>query len=542
MASTYDINVLDTEAYLELTDLGVTFPLTRFSSQFALNSIPQATCFITLGYDAKNTNEYSPIHNLLAKNLQFRQPAKVFMKVKNTYSENNAPANITIDKIFDDKYFVAFDGYMSGSGYRRSGGSIEYAVSLEHWLADLAVSSGLSADLQPAAPDNFTFPATFHSANLPKDNLLGPFTATISSLGTWLSIDVWDGIKRFFLDICKTTPIGLDEIYRLAGRPAKINEIAAAALGRFLSSTPYQPLKLSGSVPGPIANEMAKALIGRAKSTFLGQSIWDNLIIFSTSFLFNVIPLIEKALVAPKTPNLIKEYKEISSGEIFSFDLSTHMPRFISGVILKNPMNAGGTFFNSQITTQGSKKIDLCVGSYFNKNAPDRAKDGTIVFHASPEWLISEGLDVSRFAVPSPAQAKPAATKPATAANNLITEKRRFSDSFAHSVYGNEVLKYRNGQLSGRLRFDISPGTIVKVTSSQVVNGPIPVDELNNTIFAHVDSVATYVDAVSGQASTSFGLSSVRYEYENEDGKLTVGTNPLYANSFSGSPIHLGNL
>lgn len=535
MAANGSLQAYDIEAYLELSTSGgaVALPLTRFSSQFALNSIPQANCSIALGVDAKFGNE-STIHSVLSSQLQYRIPAKVYAKVKVLYEENNANLKIGKDKIFNDNYFVLFDGYMSGSGYRRSGNAIEYTVSLEHWLSDLAIASGMSQDIQPGTADDFVYPATYYNPELAGAGLIIPKEASWAALTAAVDNDVWEAISAFLLEICtESQPVGLGDTYA-DGSSFRNNEPAAKALGRFITSAPYQSMRLSGT-SGTVSNRISEMIMAKVMSTYVGNSLWDNLIVFSSALLFNVVPLIEKAVVGQKNPNLRGVSNTVYAGEVFSFDLSTNMPKFISGVVLKNHQSAGNTFFTAQSAQPGFDKRNLTVGSYFIED-----QEGTVVFQMSPEWLIDPATPETSPPLPQPMAAQQPGGVNQANAGQVAQTMREFGNKFAQAMYGNEVLKYRNGQMAGRLRLDICPGSIIKVEAS--TNNAIASDQLNNTIVAHVDSVAIYLDAAAGQASTSFGLSSIRYDHENNSGNLTIDSNPMYAGSFNGGPLHLGNL
>lgn len=537
MADSGTLQSYEVKAFLEVSPSGaegaVSLPLTRFSCQFPINSVPQASGAVALGVDVKDLVA-SSIHVLLGSQLQYRTPAKVYAEVKQLYTVDGASLELSNDKIFDGGRFLLFEGYMSGSGYRRSGNGIEYTVSLEHWLSDMTVASGMSQDVQPGTADDFVFPATYYDKNLNQAGVRLPKTANLELLSAAVSADVWEGIKKFFLDIClNAKPIGVDDVYG-KGKAFRSNGPAADALKRFISTDPYKSMKLN-AVNADIARNIARTIISKGESTYVGHSIWDNLIVFSAALMFNVIPLIEKAVVGQKNPTLKTVYKTIKAGEVFNFDLSTNMPKFMSGLVLKNHQPAGSTFMSAQLGQGGKGKRDAVVGSYFVPN-----QEGTVVFQMSPEWLLEPAVPTVAPVQPPPMAARQPPGAPQLNANNVARTMRGFADRFAQVFYGNEVLKYRNGQMAGRLRLDIAPGSIIKIEGSK--NNFDANDSLNNSFVAHVDSVGIYLDAAAGQASTSFGLSSIRYEHENDSGNLTTDSNPLYEGSFNGAPLHLGNL
>ena len=90
----------------------VPLDITRFSSQFALNSIPQASCSIALGAFVPKTNLASNLHYILPK-ISYKTKAVVYMTTASGYESVPAGLNISKDTLIDNKKIVLFEGYTS---------------------------------------------------------------------------------------------------------------------------------------------------------------------------------------------------------------------------------------------------------------------------------------------------------------------------------------------------------------------------------------------------------------------------------------------
>jgi hypothetical protein len=106
-------------------------------------------------------------------------------------------------------------------------------------------------------------------------------------------------------------------------------------------------------------------------------------------------------------------------------------------------------------------------------------------------------------------------------------------DRYAHSLYCIEAIKGRQGTLSGPLRFDIAPGSTVRVEGAS--EAFIPGDQLGMPYFATVLRTTFVLDAESGQAGAAFHLAHIRNAAENFEDATSVPKHPLWdAASFAG--------
>lgn len=525
----------------------VPLDITRFSSQFALNSIPQATCSVALGAFVPKTDLASNLHYILPK-ISYKTKAVVYMTTTTGYESVPTGLNISRDTLIDNKKIVLFEGYTSGAGYRRSGSTVEYVISLEHWLSDLTASTVLSPDLAPGTPFNLFFPAT--GARETGTDSAGAFNQTVAAqtiLTQNATADLWQGgLRPYFAKLANLNALGsssqnylgIGELGELANnvfRSTK-NDLAISALDRFLApgNSYYAALALrdTDNTRETVTN-IIESLQNTSETTFDGTTFWDNLIGQGSSLYFNIIPMINCAAVAPRLPNYRVAAINISAAEITSFDISTAMPRFIGGVVLTT---SGGEM--SGFNNLGAETQDAGFYQYFSTGMYFSGKPGTILMQRAPEWL-RQPMQSNSEAIENDLILKQGG--PRAPVNIRVKQKAvahmKIADAYAKLSYANEILKFRNGTLSGKLRLDIAPGTLVKIETAgeNVIAG----DGFSYPLFAHVDQVSISIDAVASQASTSFVLSSVRSEVENADNELVMDANPLYNTIWVGSPMYI---
>ena len=108
-------------------------------------------------------------------------------------------------------------------------------------------------------------------------------------------------------------------------------------------------------------------------------------------------------------------------------------------------------------------------------------------------------------------------------------------DRYAESVYVHEALKSRQGSLTGKLRFDIAPGSIVRIEVAG--DAFVPKDRLGEALFANIIRVTISIDANAQKAFTSFNLSHVRTEDENTEAGMAVDRHPLYDAVWTGTSL-----
>ncbi len=545
------------KAWMEVTVPGVgvvTLDITRGSAQFGRNTIPQANFAVALGSSVPNTNLTSNIHFIVDK-IVYRTKAVVWAQVTNGYEALPPGLTINEDDAFDGKPFILFDGYTSGSGYRKTGSGLEYVISMEHWLSDLNNSTALSPDLQPGLPFNMIFPANGKAENVSGSGLLGTTLAAKLLTNQAIAEDMWEAIKKYFSEIANTNSVSVDSKTLIGLRnPSLIpnifkstkNDAALAAFARFAKPGDKDYAKIvikTNKDSTDLLSNMSDMLRSRTLSTFEGSTFWDNIIGFGASFLFQLVPGITRAWVTPTLTNYYKAYKTVYATEISSYDITTAMPKFVSGVALKSAFASGSGLMAAVNATpkdgNGRNYLWLQTGIYLS--ARHEKSPGMIVVQRAPEWL-STSIVSEKFKDQQGNMARAIEEVKNKGQNFNLREKAeehlRMATAYAKLVYSNEVLKHRNGSLTGKFRLDIAPGSTIKVETAG--ENRLNKDAFDYPVYAMVDQVSFSLDSVSSQASTSLVLSNIRSEIENQDADITATANPLYDTVWLGSPLHTG--
>jgi hypothetical protein len=111
--------------------------------------------------------------------------------------------------------------------------------------------------------------------------------------------------------------------------------------------------------------------------------------------------------------------------------------------------------------------------------------------------------------------------------------------NYCEHWYKTEVLGQRYGEIQGKLRFDIAPGSMIAI---EVPPPPPPINPLSsggepNYMYASVTKVSYAINAEQHAAGTSIMLGNVRSEAENNDDRLTAVKPPLYQKPWYGGPL-----
>ena len=259
---------------------------------------------------------------------------------------------------------------------------------------------------------------------------------------------------------------------------------------------------------------------------------------FRNDFYWHVIPTINFDYCAPLslgiggpawrviTPD---DYFECSGVTDFK---GSNMLGFVDSVVLYDAATVGKDLFDYSAWKARVGAAKLATGS---------AKQGGKVFlQVAPAWLnltTSDGetsLGALRpgFGITDALQPNPESTEEEVQYNAALTSfaKSGLQDAVAKTILMEKAFDTRKMNITGRVRFDIAPGSLLQVQ--------VPGDRNSQSIsslFGHVESVTINIDGGSdgsGSASTSFTLTSLRTELDHST--LTTPTHPLYGQAFNG--------
>ena len=115
-------------------------------------------------------------------------------------------------------------------------------------------------------------------------------------------------------------------------------------------------------------------------------------------------------------------------------------------------------------------------------------------------------------------------------------------DRYAQAIYVSESVKDRSGRLTGRLRFDIAPGSAIRIICMEekfVAQQTVPVDGGNPyyALYATVGMLTHTLDAERMQAETRVEFNHVRNKGEALDPAFSTVNHPLYTFPWPGGPL-----
>lgn len=530
------------------------------AANFALNKIPSARVSVAVGRDA-HTLKRAMIHDTVDK-LKILKRAQIILCPKGQWNH--------CDPLDGPRWTAAgeqviFDGYLTGVGYRKSRGTMQFSVSLIHWLADLGFSSALSNQSHPGNPSRFRWLAAWGQLGntvTKRNSFISTFTADALFIPESIATDFWErSIHQFFCALSAEDildVVGPEYCHGMGGS----NEEAQAALARIEThlaaaeapgttcedgaGSPYwKPLPMvRGSVFNNIAKSISADMRNRTIDSFFSSTLWDKLVgDIGPRYKFSLVPKVQTAQIVPFVPGLRTTFdQEFGNGvvldvrDISYIDSSSFIPR---------PLRAVGIIQGASPSSTGALGADVLteLGGCF---APDINMKGTVIYLQPPSWLANAPYHAhspsKTLLAPVPSssttpQAPGGAVGDETGEtpNSTINQMGDYYDRAARYEFVQEMLRGRYAVIQGKLRFDIAPGTNISILNRDPPF--LDLDGLSGDMVGSVVRVGIALNAESGVAGTSFQLDNVRTMNENTDDRTSIAAHPLYSTIFSGAPL-----
>lgn len=517
---------------------GTDFEVVGCHLDYALSSIPRCSLELAVGRNVR-TNTPAKVHTS-QDSLEHMKPMKVYADIEGKFSDSES---------WPGGEKLVFEGYLTGCGYQKQRGDAQFRVDGMGWLGDLDFSSVLTEMAHPSNP----WATSTHSCRPDSGGGLNEqptLTSTLCGADFFsygnVTGDLWGSAIHPYLT--KLAEVDLADIKYSGGggdcsvAGGKGNRKAAEALKRMgPGGKYYKALTLKATGGDPELGEAVAGFLndGIADTDYYG-SFWGIIINrLAASFMFAVVPQAEKAIVVPFLPTMSKTYRReiyVEDQEMLSLNKSFARP-------LKGVLIYAGTSVRTGLADQAESDAPsgVLTGGCYAPGGPD--DPGMILSQPAPQWL----QDVIPLGLSDPQktanQGRKSTTTP-TGGGGAKTDKtpkeaaQEMGDLYnllAKSVYGNEILRGRVGTVVGKLRFDIAPGSMVKIHgSSEKHTGG---DQLGMNMVGAVTHVSCSMNAETMQASTGFQFMAIRTEHENEVEKLTQSEHPLFAQSFDGAPL-----
>lgn len=566
---------------------GTPYELVHFTASFTINQVPEAVCMLALGRDARQENVKATAHTSAAS-LRGIKPARVLFRAEG----DTRPGG----PFWPSDSLVIFDGYFTGFSYLKANGKVHVVAHLIHWLTDLTFSSSLSQISHPSNPADLTMAA---ATEPPIQGAGGGGQAItlsqhlhVSAITPLIPNDLWEAIKTVLCAMSQAE--GFDPtcgkgVTGFSPEDLLPNDRATRALSRIegpsgvasdatnaLSDVDLQLLKSVGAPPSelggdcsmeyryanalPLSLGLREAYVGIAEAIsdmpaveLWGHTLWELLVgHYAQQFGFDLCPAVDRAFVAAalggwRAGGAKTYWREITPDDYDYIDQSALVSRPLRAVVVHgvNRSESGGNQGGNQVS--GEPGGTSCLSGIYSSPADDDA-GGVILYQQVPRWAANitaaedwagdttgnSGQGPIRTAtqptVPQPTTAK---AKPAA----LLAEAKTVLDKYAQMIFMQNVLRGRTGTVGGRLRFDIAPGSHVKIKADpELFIGAE--DALASDLYARVVRVTVEIDAEGRRAGTSLLLDHVRNEAENNDDRTSLTDHPIYGHAImSGAPL-----
>lgn len=531
-----------------------TYDVAQFNAAFALNEVPTAQCLIAVGRDAASGSAATPAAVHKAHSLKQMTPAKVRFTPTGEYRPDGTR--------WPDGPQVIFSGYFTGFAPRKVNGKFFVVAPLIHWLVDLSCSSAVCQGLHAANPTQLNAVAAVLSSlddsGAAQGSTIGALAAA-EVVAPAIGADFWKAIKSLFCALANVPVQAVGPGDACGGDgDFRTNDRALKALALFegdAEGCPFDPVDLGPnySVPLAIANggvskvdeALAAAIGDELVESYASTSFWGKLVgQFCPLFQLAVVPMVARALVVADTPAYRGgPWKTLALSEYSDADFTPLLERPLRGVGVvaswSSPTQAG-------VGPPGA--LTALRGGCWIEDSVDPG-DGLLQFVPEPAWLRLADLVAAPDPPDVPGRAAGADAVGADAGGggegagagedeggpgNAVDALYR---DYAHSVYVMNTLRGRHGTVSGKLRFDIAPGSIVRVVgdAEEFLGGA---DALAIDYVGCVQRVTITINAESGVAATSFQLSHVRSASENAEPRTSVAAHPLFGAAIHGGGKH----
>lgn len=549
---------------IKLEESGIIIPCSQVTTTYGLNAIPTASVLVPLGRNAR-TQQQSTVYGVIQ---DIKQMAKVTIRLKGSlrdWSPDGDDSGTKKQWPKNDEGHILFIGYVSGSSYRRNQGSVSLVINFIHKLFDLASSSAGSADLVPGAPNSLLLPAYAEGAGGNKAGH-GPSMFTRQLLDD-METDFSVGIVNVLKELCQhTLQTNDNKIYCSGPPPDPRQDVGLTrpdtnrrALGVIdPDGFDWKGLTNGGTnykldVLKSQKKHISEAIGATVYQSLAGTTIWSMLIgSLLPQFGMGIVPLSDRAYLVPITPSLTSDLtkcKVIYPKEYVDFSMTTMSTRPLYGVgIIAN--------YTGATLDAASESGKQCVGASYRVEPPagDPAAYGQWLFQNAPKWCddwvstdpaegSAEGQgrsienmlnNKSHDATGAAANVQPRDT------SNEVDGWNDALERFAKQLYIANAIRDRSGTITGKLRFDICPGSTIIIGAEDLgsSSGITGVDSLPTNLVGLVSRVTSTINAENAAASTTFEVTNLRTNVEDlESTRFSLDSPPFFEEGFYGAPL-----
>lgn len=543
----------DIRGYLTVSETdhemyGVEVPIVQATTTFTLGQIPEATFVLAVGVDPLDRSKVSASHRLI-ETLTTSTKIEVYLQIRGkTFS--GAKGGIVS---WPREYFKFWSGKVVGVGHAASRGRVYYTVNSAHWLSDLESGTLTSEAVVRGDVDNFMVQVAPVTGGVPAISRTLLSAAERGMAGASDSYDIYrDVLLPMFAKLMLPVSPGetpgssaggvhttsaydrlVTHMGRLIGRSSVVSEEAARELMSASNHAGNEPAyRILSEVfnnaehinPGnltidytdrPVIVKEMLAYTSEAMAQNVGSyGAFSKLITMSGLHNFSVVPTINSATCAPIMPVFKAglEWRRISLEEYGVVEGRSFLPKQLAGVLMVGSVN------HSTGVNLAPHNLNL-AGGYIGY-PEGRLK----IINAPGQMNIVPNVERVLDTVPSGPNIEEAD----------IIKAHENACNFSKSYWAFEVFKHRTTTITGPVRFDICPGSPIRIDGMNIS----PTGNLNESdssvLYGSVVAVRTVIDSQSPGANTSMVISHLRNASEEAS---ALDVHPIYKNVWPGSPL-----
>lgn len=510
---------------------GKEFPCSGISVTYALGTIPTGNLSFAVGrsLSEKTFNQVAETMTLITDLTPF-VPVEVFLTVEPQPADRAAPPGK--DKGFPSGEFRVFTGFLGSPRMSKTYGSASATLD----IGIFGAPAGLAGSTQ---------------------NVVGATIGTVGGGGenTIINLRNYSPSSTMYNALCRSLDIrsdvyteGLKKLMDAVTLAkgcfiAEDNATAKVAIERINKGGVIPKSNLSlGIAPGGAFKEMLQsALTKTIIQDFWNMykpgttiTLWDAMADFTRNFKVSFVPAVEEDAVVALTPNLGGDaWAVIDPSEYFNMGESANFssPNFFSYI---TSVALGTTGFSTS-PWQNKTAIAGILGA-FSINSKLKARgSGQLLKLNVPPWLIPPGAPGKSASnpggavpdkgnaqdIPPPPPDKLQGEREAT----FFTSAKLLGNAYCETVLHEVLFGHREMSISGRLRLDIAPGSLVQVNTigERFTNKK---DKIYGSVLSTTLNVGT--DGQTGVAQTTFNITHLRSSTEHKE--LTTKKHPMYPN------------
>lgn len=499
-----------------------------FELSFGINRFSSASIHLPVGRNAGGSqfNAISPAGSVMA-DLGPQTKVEVYATFTSSPSGRGAPSGSSLG-FPDGKEFLVFTGFLKSPIFKRTANSVSVTIEAMGETAALAGGTPFAKGMVVTDFVNGGAQGVTKWGGAVGTSLLDAYIA--DGAGSFQG-DVWSELLEPILDEVLNTPSELSD---------KTSAAALAAFDRINLGKALPPagVVIAGISAGDdiFGKSVAAPVLQALWDTWSGGNgqgdLWTGLMQVMSIFGCKYVTAIEEDAILPITFGLggSSPWRTINPDEYTTIGYDSEFDeKFYS--YITNVLLFSSAFQSSQ--WQASTPRARAIGqASVNTAAADQGRLYTL---EAPAWLNPFGSPAAISIIPG--GTVPDASSPEAVAVQQEQGKleqayflSEIGDDYAETVLYDQIFAHRKMNIAGRVRFDIAPGSLLKV----VTPGERFTGESSN-LWAHAVNVTVVVSSDDSQAYTAIELYNVRTDLEQQS--LTTPKHPLFDDAWLGGKL-----